>query len=56
VSEPWITLLLVAVAYIASIPWSILAHRRLSRQRPATVADDTDASTALVAELERTLG
>lgn len=44
VSEPWITLLLVAVAYIASIPWSILAHRRLSRQRPATVPDDTDAS------------
>ena len=42
VSEPWITLLLVAVAYIASIPWSIVVHRRLNRQRPTPATDDTD--------------
>jgi CDP-diacylglycerol--serine O-phosphatidyltransferase len=44
VSEPWITLLLVGVAYLASIPYSIIVHRRLSRQRPTVVADDIDSS------------
>jgi CDP-diacylglycerol--serine O-phosphatidyltransferase len=40
VSLPWITLLLVGVAYIGSIPFSISSYGRLSRQRPSTVAPD----------------
>jgi CDP-diacylglycerol---serine O-phosphatidyltransferase len=44
VSIPWITLLAVGVAYIASIPWSITAYGKLSRQRPAVVPDDIDTS------------
>ncbi len=33
-AEPWATLLLILIAYIASIPLSISAHRRLQQQRP----------------------
>ena len=44
VSIPWITLLLVGAAYIASIPLSISAYGKLSRQRPTVVADDIDSS------------
>jgi CDP-diacylglycerol--serine O-phosphatidyltransferase len=42
VSLPWITLLMVGLAYICSIPLSISSYGKLSRQRPAPVADDTD--------------
>jgi len=44
VSIPWITLLLVGAAYIGSIPLSISAYGKLSRQRPTVVADDIDSS------------
>src|SRR5215467_7331509 len=44
VSMPWATLLLVGVAYLASIPWSISAYGKLSRQRPTVVPDDADSS------------
>jgi len=44
VSMPWVTLLLVGVAYIGSIPWSISAYGKLSRQRPTIVPDDVDSS------------
>jgi CDP-diacylglycerol--serine O-phosphatidyltransferase len=44
VSIPWITLLAVGAAYIGSIPWSISAYGKLSRQRPPGVADDIDTS------------
>jgi CDP-diacylglycerol--serine O-phosphatidyltransferase len=33
-AEPWATLLIVLVAYLASIPLSISAYQRLQRQRP----------------------
>jgi CDP-diacylglycerol--serine O-phosphatidyltransferase len=43
-TEPWATLLLVLMVYLASIPLSISTHRRLQQQRPlatsATVASD----------------
>lgn len=47
-AEPWATLLIVLLAYIASIPLAISAHRRLQQQRPlpATTTvpvDDADA-------------
>src|SRR5262249_39812280 len=44
VSMPWETLLGVGAAYIASIPWSISAYGKLSRQRPTVVPDDVDNS------------
>ena len=44
VSIPWITLLAVGAAYIASIPWSISAFGKLSRQRPTAVPDDIDTT------------
>ena len=47
-AEPWATLLLVLLVYIASIPLSVSAHRRLQQQRPLPTAatapaDDADA-------------
>ncbi len=33
-AEPWSTLLLVLVAYLASIPLAVASHRRLLQQRP----------------------
>jgi CDP-diacylglycerol--serine O-phosphatidyltransferase len=33
-AEPWATLLLILVCYLASIPLSMSAHRRLMQQRP----------------------
>lgn len=33
VSNPWLTLMAVGVAYFASLPYSYLAYRRLARQR-----------------------
>ncbi|MCI0430516.1 MAG: CDP-diacylglycerol--serine O-phosphatidyltransferase [Rhodospirillales bacterium] len=44
VSIPWITLLAVGAVYIASIPWSISAYGKLSRQRPTVVPDDIDTT------------
>jgi CDP-diacylglycerol--serine O-phosphatidyltransferase len=44
VTEPWITLLLVGVAYLSSIPWSIATYGKLVRQQPAAVSDDIDTS------------
>jgi len=47
VAEPWATLLLILLAYLACMPLSIASHRRLTQQRPlpasATVAKDADA-------------
>ena len=37
-AEPWATLLLILVVYIASIPLSVSAHRRLQQQRPLPTA------------------
>jgi CDP-diacylglycerol--serine O-phosphatidyltransferase len=47
-AEPWATLLLVLVVYLASIPLSMSSHRRLQQQRPlpgtaTTSANDADA-------------
>ena len=47
-AEPWATLLIVLLAYIASIPLAVSAHRRLQQQRPlptttAVPVDDADA-------------
>lgn len=44
VSLPWITLLLVGLAYIGSIPLSISSYGKLSRQRPTVAADEADES------------
>ena len=33
-AEPWATLLLVLIAYVASIPLAMASHRRLLQQRP----------------------
>ncbi len=44
VSLPWITLLLVGVAYIGSIPFSISSYGKLSRPRTTVAADETDQS------------
>jgi len=47
VAEPWATLLLVLVAYLACMPFSIASHRRLTLQRPlpasATASKDAGA-------------
>jgi len=47
VAEPWATLLLVLLAYLACMPFSIASHRRLQQQRPlpgsSTVAKDAGA-------------
>src|SRR5262249_56565372 len=45
VSLPWVTLLLVSGAYIASIPLSILAYGKLSRVRPAVTAGAVSRNT-----------
>ena len=43
-AEPWATLLIVLLAYIASIPLAVSAHRRLQQQRPLpTTASVNDA-------------
>jgi len=45
-AEPWATLLLVLIVYLASIPLSVSTHRRLQQQRPlatAAPANDVDA-------------
>jgi CDP-diacylglycerol--serine O-phosphatidyltransferase len=42
VSMPWITLLLVGLAYVCSIPLSISSYGKLSRQRPAPAQDDVE--------------
>jgi CDP-diacylglycerol--serine O-phosphatidyltransferase len=46
-AEPWATLLLVLLAYVACMPLSISTHRRLQQQRPlpgsAAIAKDVDA-------------
>jgi len=47
-AEPWATLLLVLLVYLASIPFSMASHRRLQQQRPivgtpGTPVKDADA-------------
>jgi len=44
VSLPWVTLLLVGFAYIATMPLSIAAYGKLSRARVTTVTDDVGSS------------
>jgi CDP-diacylglycerol--serine O-phosphatidyltransferase len=46
VAEPWATLLLVLLAYLGSIPFSIASHRRLLLQRPLPGAASTPATDA----------
>ncbi|MDH3472531.1 MAG: phosphatidylcholine/phosphatidylserine synthase [Rhodospirillales bacterium] len=46
ISTPWITLAVSAVAYLASIPYSVLLYRRYERQNPLppSFKDDADRS------------
>jgi CDP-diacylglycerol--serine O-phosphatidyltransferase len=40
VSMPWLTLITVGLAYVASIPFSLLAYRRLARLRGSETASE----------------
>jgi CDP-diacylglycerol--serine O-phosphatidyltransferase len=46
VSTPWVTLSLVGIAYMASIPISVLVHRRLQAGRPVKERARDEDSTA----------
>ena len=35
INEPWITLLVVSFAYLASVPFSLLSYGRVKRRRAA---------------------
>lgn len=41
INEPWITLLLVCVAYLATIPFSMAAYARVKRRREAQAGGPT---------------
>jgi CDP-diacylglycerol--serine O-phosphatidyltransferase len=45
-AEPWATLLLILMVYIASIPLAISSHRRLQQQRPLPATNTTPANDA----------
>ena len=46
VSTPWVTLSLVGIAYMASIPISVSVHRRLQAGRPVKERARDEDSTA----------
>ena len=50
VGLPWLTLMAVGVLYLASLPLSYVAHRRLSRQTSATALEDVDEGEDLPAD------
>ena len=45
-AEPFATLLLVLIAYLASIPLAMSSHRRLLQQRPLAGATPTPTNEA----------
>ena len=55
ISTPWITMAVTGLAYVSSIPYSVLLYRRYERQNPLPVAveealDEVDAAEDYDAE------